>query len=517
MSLPYSAIVSISGVVQSPDFVTEKKHMLLAVTSSLIPTSASYLEFSGAGAVASFGAYFGTSIPEYTQLQKYFGFLSKGGNAPEKVVVARWYNTDTAAFIKGAKVTASVASIAAVTAGSLNISLDGTAKDITGIDFSSATSYSDVATILQTALQTDFAGATVAYNSTTGGYIITSATTGSTSATGGVKAAASGTDVSAMLGLASAELSQGVDAETYAQFCDRIYQANTAGYSITTLNALTNDEITAAVQWLQTAMNGQTYNTAVRLVFDLSDLATAKTLSASLDSAGYTGYVLCYDPNGEYINVLDCAIAATIDYDVANGAINFNFQPATGYTAITTLGSVVDYQSGKTNVALMEDLNDNYLSTVYSVGFGSQEETYYGFGLMAGDFGSEDIQINESALEQAIQVSILNGMTSLNKVPLRGTDASLLVGSLLTAPLEQFKVNGSIATNGTLTTLERASIAQATGNANAADAVEQTGYFYKVYDLTEADIAARQVRVLICYLASGVLNRVRIINKVYGA
>lgn len=517
MSLPYSAIVSISGVVESPDFVTEKKHMLLAVTSPLMPTSTSFLEFSGASAVASFGAYFGQSIAEYTQLQKYFGFLSKSGNAPEKVVVARWYNADTAAFVKGAKVTASVATIAEVTAGSLKVSLDGTAKDVTGIDFSSATSYSDVATILQTALQTDFAGSTVVYNSITGGFIVTSATTGVDSATGGISAAASGTDVSGMLGLASGELSQGVDAETFADFCDRIYHANTAGYSITTLASLTTDEITAAVAWLQTTTGGQTYDTAVRLVFDLTDLTTAKALSSSLEALGYTGYVLCYDPHGEYVNILDCAICATIDYEVANGAINFNFQPATGYTAVTSLGSVVDYQNGQTNTALMAELEDACLSTVYSVGFGSQEATYYGFGLMAGSFGSEDIQVNESALEQAIQVSIVNGMTSLNKIPLRGADASLLVGSLLTAPLEQFKTNGVIANGGTLTDLERASIAQATGDANAADTMARTGYYFKVFDLTEADIAARRVRVLICYLASGVVNRVRIINKVYGA
>lgn len=517
MSLPYSAIVSISGVVESPDFVTEKKHMLLAVTSPLMPTSTSYLEFSGASAVANFGAYFGKSTAEYTQLQKYFGFLSKGGNAPEKVVVARWYNANTAAFVKGAKVTASVATIAAVTNGSLTVSLDGTTEEVAGIDFTGATSYSDVATILQTAMQTDFSGSTVAYNSITGGFIVTSSLTGALSTTDGITAGASGTDVSGMLGLASGELSQGVDAETFAEFCDRIYHANTAGYSITTLASLTDSEITAAVAWLQTATGGQTYNTAVRLVFNMADLTTAKALSSSLEALGYTGYVLCYDPHGEYLNILDCAICATIDYEVANGAINFNFQPAVGYTPVTTLGSVVDYQNGQTNTALMAELEDAYLSTVYSVGFGSQEATYYGFGLMAGAFGTEDIQVNESALEQAIQVSIVNGMTSLNKIPLRGKDASILVGSLLTAPLEQFKTNGSIARDGVLTALERASIAQATGNANAADAVEENGYYYKIYDLTEADIAARRVRVLIVYLASGAINRVRIVNKVYGA
>lgn len=516
MSLPYSAIVPITGVVQSPDYATEKKHMLLAVTSSLMPTSTSYLEFSGASAVSAFGAYFGQTA-EYTQLQKYFGFLSKGGNAPEKVVVARWYKADTAAFVKGAKVTASVSTIAAVTTGSMKITLDDTTATLTGLDFSSAVSYSDVASVVQTALQSSIAGATVAYSSVTGGFIITSPTVGADSSAGAVEAASSGTDVSEMLGLKDAELSQGVDAETYADFCDRIYHANTAGYSITTLETLTGDEIAAAVQWLQTVSGGQSYSTAVRLVFDLQDLASAKTLASSLSTAGYTGYVLCYDPNGEYINILDCAICASIDYSVANGAINFNFQPAVGYTSVTTLGTVIDYQQGKTNVALMEELNANCLSTVYSVGFGSQEVIYYGFGLMAGAYGTEDIQVNESALEQAIQVACLNGLSGLNKVPLRGKDAKNLIGTLISTPLEQYKINGVIARDGKLTAAEKVMVVQSTGNENAADSIEQTGYYFQILDLTDEDIAARRVRVLVCYLASGVVNKIRIIDKIYGA
>ena len=517
MSLPYSAIVPITGVVESPAFVTEKKHMLLAVTSSLIPTVTPYLEFSGANAISDFGAYFGKSMTEYAQLQKYFGFVSKGGNAPEKVVVARWYKENTAAFIKGEKVSLPVSTLKTVTDGSLTISLDGTTEEITGLDFSSAESYSAIATVLQTALQTSFAGATVVYSPITGGFIVTSATTGSTSSTGGVTAGETGTDVSEMLGLAGGVLSQGVNAETFAQFCDRIYHANTSGYSITTLEELSENDIVPAVEWLQTNLNGQSFNTVMRLVFNITDKTNAKALSSTLDGLGYTGYVICYDPKEEYVNILDCAICASIDYEVNGGAINFNFQPAVGYTPITTLGTVVDYQQGLTNSSLMADLDNNCISCVYSVGFGNQEQVFYGSGLMAGSFGTESTQVDESAFENAIQVSVMNGLAILNKVPLRGQDATDMVSSLLGAPIDQFIKNGVIAQGGKLTALERASVSQVTGSANAADSLEMSGYYYKIYDLTEADIQAKRVRVLICYLASGCLNKLRIINKVYGA
>lgn len=64
-----------------------------------------------------------------------------------------------------------------ITSGDLSLKVDGTAKDLTGLDFSSATSMSDVAGVITTALSSS---ATCAYNSSTG-LTITSATTGKTS------------------------------------------------------------------------------------------------------------------------------------------------------------------------------------------------------------------------------------------------------------------------------------------------------------------------------------------------
>lgn len=515
MSLPYSSIVPISGVVTKPAFTVEKKHILLAMVNDLIPSSTPALEFSGASAVTNFGAYFGQSVPEYVAMQKYFGFLSKGGSAPDKAVVARWYKTAAAAFIKGAEVVTTVADFAGVADGSLGLTLDGSTAQVSGIDLSGVTSYSDVATKLQEAMQEAFAGSTVAYNSLTGGFIITGATTGSEGTAGAVTAGTSGTDLSAMLGLTSAEISQGANAETFAQFCDRIYQANTAGYSITTLEALEQSDIEASVQWLQSVVGSQTYNTVVRLVFNFADLDTAKAVSQTLNAKSYTGYVLTYDPNGEFVNILDCAICASIDYEVANGSINFNFQPAVGYTPITTLGTVVDYQAGKTNSSLIEDLNSNCISCVYSVGFGSQETVFYGFGLMAGAFGTEDVQVNEAALEQHLQVEIINTLAAVNKIKLQGSDAIDMVSSVIVQPLELFKTNGAIARNGVVSNADRIAIVQATGNPDAADAIANTGYYFQVQLLTSEDIAARRVRVLICYLCGGVVNKVQIIDRIY--
>lgn len=518
MSLPFSKFVPISAKVQSAAFVQEKKHMLLATTNALIGTGTPFKEYTGAAALTDFAKDLGKDTADYTVAQKYFGFNSKTGNAPEKLVVARWYKTAAAPFIKGTK-PATVAELKLITAGAFDITI-GASTTTLSIDFSTITSYTDAAQRIESAIQnyttggTAFTGATVAYNTVTGGFIINGGDTGADE-TIAIAEPTSGTDAREELGLLNPEVSAGANAETFAEFCDRIFNANTAGFSITTTETLTDTEITEAVAWLQGSVGGQTISTAARLVFNLTDKATAKALQATLKELSYTGYVVCYDPKGEWVNALDCAIAASTDYQVANGSLNFNFQPAVGYTPITTLGDVINYQQGQTNLSLAQELDDLCISYVYSVGFGTQQQVLYGMGLMMGAYGTEDIQVNESALQMSLQVAIMNGFVSLNKIKLQGQDAKGFVATLITPTFELFKTNGSIAMDGKLSDTDKNAIFQVTGNDSAADAVEQNGYYFQVQDLTAEDIRLRRVRVLVCYLAGGVVNQIRIVDTIF--
>lgn len=522
MSLPFYKFVPITGSVVAPAFTTEKKHALLATTNPLISSGDKYLVYSGMSALTNFAADLGAAGADYQFAQKYFGFLSKSGYGVQKLLVARWYKEAAAAFVKGSK-PEPVATLKAVSNGSFGITLDNQQFEVV-VDFSSITSYSDAATVIQTAIRANSGGgeaytaATVDYNTTVNAFIINSGSTGQQSSVGTVTAGITGTDVSAMLGLSGAILSQGANAETFAEFCDRMLQANSGAFSVTTNEELDEDSITAAVAWLQGVLGGeQTIYTLNHLVFNISDLETAKALQSSLSSLSYTGYVVCYDPNNELVHALDCAICAAIDFNVANGAINFNFQPATGYTPITTLGTVIDYQQGKTNMSLAEELDSLCISYIYSVGFGDQEQVLYGMGLMQGDFGTEDVQVNESWLENDLQTRIMNGFISLEKLKLQGTDARDFMASIIAPSFEQGQTNGAIAYNGTLSDTDRNSIVTATGNSAAADSVADNGYYYQIQELTAEDIAAHRVRILACYLCGGVVNKVVITNRIYGA
>lgn len=526
MSLPWSAIVPASGVVESPAFATEKKHMILAVNNELIPSSLPYIEVKGSGGVVAYGKEYGQSGFDYISLNKYFSFLSKDGNSPVKAIVARWFKGETAAFIKGVKPTESATAIIAKGKVGFNVSVDGVAKDVV-FDLSTievdAPSYSDIAGVVDNEVKTAIgANASFIYSSVTGGFILTGSTKGKTATLSQASNPVTSdyADGSVLLGLSSAVVSNGVNAETFAEFCDRVYNANSGGFAITPCYGVvvTDEEKHAAIEWLQTVNDGQTYNTAAKLIFTFNDLQTLQAFQK--EQGDMTGYVCVYSEHvPTYVNILDAAIGASVDFTIENGSINFNFQPADAYAndVVTNNGTVIDYQAGRTNSAMVNALNDSKASFVYELGFGSQKKTLYGFGYMNGNFGTEDVQLNESALEQNIQATVVNALVSLNKVKLRGADAKQFVSTLLSTPLNLFKTNGVIADGGDLTDLERVSITQATGNSAAADSVATNGYYILVRDITEEDIAKRQVRVLIVYLAAGVVNRVRVISKIYGA
>lgn len=516
MSIPFYVIAPTTAKVVKPAFTAEKQHLILAVKNDLIPTSVPYLVFTSADDYAqSFG-----KDAVYNALVKYFGFLSKSGLSPEKAVVMRWYDDDTAPFaIGGQMADDGLAELKKITAGKLTVTFDGTAFDAENLDFSAATSYTDVATTLQTALQGNadggaaFTGATVEYNTTTGGFIITS---GEKGAAATIAAFAGEADTLKALGLTSAILSQGVNKESFADFCARLADANPVGFTITTLETVTPADMLASVAWLQMTVENQTLYTVYKLAFNFTDMDALSEFSEKVKALSYTGVTLCYDPYGEAVNILDAAISASTDYGVENSTKNYNYQQATGYTSVTKYGKVTEYQAGQTNLGVYNKLNGLGACFVYSVGYGEQEQTYYGTGVMLGAFATEDTQANQAALESDLRLTVINALDAVEKLKLRGTDAEETIAALVAPSFQKFQKNGAIAYNGTLSTTDRISITQSFGSSDAADAVESNGYFFRVESLTEEDVSGKRRRVRYAYLAGGVVNKVVFNASIYG-
>jgi hypothetical protein len=121
----------------------------LFTVSSLVPTG-SFVEFASADEV---GKYFGVSSEEYARALFYFGWISKSITRPQRISFARWVNVAAAPQIFGAIGAQALASWTSIGNGSLNISLGGVEKSVTGMNFGASGSLSAVAAVVQAAIR----------------------------------------------------------------------------------------------------------------------------------------------------------------------------------------------------------------------------------------------------------------------------------------------------------------------------------------------------------------------------
>ena len=123
---------------------------------------------------------FGVSAPEYQAAALYFGQTPK----PSTLMIGRWLRTATAGFNEGALLTPAQQDISAwtgITSGGFDITIDGTAKNLSGLDFSSVTNLNGIASVINGSLT----GGVASWNGSS--FVITSSSTGAGSqATGTV-------------------------------------------------------------------------------------------------------------------------------------------------------------------------------------------------------------------------------------------------------------------------------------------------------------------------------------------
>lgn len=139
----------VSGVGAGAAVAQRQLIMRLMTQNNLLPPGL-VAEFSTAAAV---GAYFGTSSEEYYRALAYFSFVSKSITSPQLISYARWVSTAIAPMIVGDTIAKVLANLVAQTAGTLTINNGASASQIAGINLSSATTLTQAASLLQTALQ----------------------------------------------------------------------------------------------------------------------------------------------------------------------------------------------------------------------------------------------------------------------------------------------------------------------------------------------------------------------------
>lgn len=328
-TLAVSDVVNVQ-IVMSPKAAATRDFgaLLILGASNVIDTNERIRKYSSLDAVAS---DFGTSAPEYLCASLFFSQSPQ----PSTVYVGRWAKIASPARLNGGALSIAqqdMANFTAVTAGSMKITVDGTLKTLTAMNFSAAANLNAVASIITTALS----GATCIWNANFSRFEITSPTTGVTSTLTYASATGSGTDVSALLGLVTGVASApvaGIAAETLLSSVTYLANFSTLWYGLQIADTSPTDaDILGVAGFIEGASPSRIFGVTTQNPLALDGTSTAD-LAYKLDAANYKRTFSQYSSSSPYATASIFGRAFTVNFQGNNTTITLKFKQEPGVTA----------------------------------------------------------------------------------------------------------------------------------------------------------------------------------------
>lgn len=359
-------------------------------------------------------------------------FFSKT-NRPSRIAVCKVFEADQPAYLlSGGLIEESVAQ---VTDGSFNITIDGTVSKLTGLNFSSITNLARIAEVINTALSS--AGTCTVYD---GKLIIKSAGTGSTATISYASAGKTGTDVSALLGLTEASgasyadgYTAGTLAEELAAIAKGAEQLGTFlyGWTLDSQYRDTTDQAEAAA-WVNSrgirACGAFCTNNA-----NAYDPANTTNNGVRALANGYAGVNYTYDDNPQvYPDISYLANFLAVNYSGIDTTIAGKFKDADGIAA-------VNFPDIETNVEVLKSKRINTIT-----GIVGQSIKYFREGVQSSAAWSTDGWVNVCNFIAELEINILNVFLRNPKVAYTVNGQNLIIAAA-SKTCNKYKQNGSYA------------------------------------------------------------------------
>ena len=474
----------ISSVGGGDAFPTRELLCRVFTTNERVPTGA-VLNFSSSTLESSLREYFGSDSEEYKRAAYYFGFISKVATSPKNIQFSRWADEDTSAQVFGSKLP-TLDTLKTYTSAAFDIALSGVTFNISALNFSSAATYADVATELQTAIQAEggaMATTTVAYDATRTTFNLDTNGT----ADGAISFSEATSGLLDDLGWGeNAVLSDGVGTQTVTDALSQSTTLNNNYGSYVIMDELTDDQIVESAIF----SNGRNTEYQYHLRVLSTNRATIMGLISGYASCGATLAPLA----DEYPEMLPSAILASLNYEKPAASANFMY-----YSDSRLTPSVVTDTEADTNDAL----GVNYYGQTQEAGV---NRSFYQQGRLTGGDSSlkaMGAHANEQWLKSYLKSQFLSMFLALQQV------SADLVGeatgrSYIDAATTLAISNGSISIGKTLTTTQINYITQISGDDKAYRAVENAGFWYKV----STDAATENMDYLLVYAKRDSISKV---------
>ncbi len=458
------------------------------------------------------GAHFGVNSKEYALAQKYFGFISKSYTSPKKLTFSRYTTSAVGAqIISGERITASVDDFKAITDGTLTITYKDPIQGIqTGstaeINLSSATSLSDVATKIQTAVKaikvgtasnTPFSAATVTYASS--GNLSQRFVLELPSGMGSFSAVSSnGGALAGLLGwdLASNVLLSDGNAGTnsLSEECERIMNANDSCYTFAFVETLTIDEYVEVAQW------NEGRNSDFMFIVPVGSINDAITWGGTGDFKGtlspYDGTWIQFDNLGENQYYQPMAATACMDLELDHSLINYEFQKFPDDTPV--VDNDKNYEqltSARVNFLVETGKNLKFLSGNACQGATTSATVYIG-----------SVWLKDRIITKVMEAFLLNDAIYPDKA-----DTSK-IAMICNNIWDLGKKNGVILTGKALSDGEKAAVEALTGDNKAYQTIESQGFIFTYSIKTDSETGKKYFNYRLIYAACDTIAKVEGLN-----
>ncbi len=459
MSIPASEIVQVDpGVIAAGGSALDLNGLILTHDTA-VPI----------GAVQSFATardvqrFFGPTSTEASLADVYFNGFDNSTRKPGNLLFAQYPATPVAAYLRGGSMAAVTLTQLQALSGVLTVSVDGVAKTSGNIDLSTATSFSNAATIIQSAFTT--LGATCTYDAQRAAFVIASATEGEAS----TMSFGSGTIASGLklTQATAAVLSQGAAAGAPAVAMGQITDLtqNWAAF-MTTFEPDTAGKVEFSA-W--TNAQGDRY---VYVGWDTDATATQQgntsNWAAIVSANEYSGSVPVYQDVRHAAFVLGAI--ASLDFERTNGRATLAFKGQSGLAY-----SVTDATTAQT-------LIDNGYNFYGDYATSNDRFRFFYPGQVGGNWKWVDTYVNQIWLNAAFQQALMSLLTQVNSIPYN-TEGYTLIDAACLDPINAAVNFGAIRAGVTLSNQQKAQVNNMAG-VDISDTLQTRGWYLQIKDAT---------------------------------
>lgn len=495
MSIPASELVSVLPSVLVAGGAAVALNGLILTNSAAVPIG-TVRSFSTALDVSGF---FGPSSDEAAMANVYFAGFIGSTQQPGELLFSQYPTAAVAAYARsGSFAGVALATLQAITPGTLAFTVDGVLKTSASINLSGATSFANAASLITAA----FSGGgtpTVTYDSQRNAFVATSPTTGvGSTMTFGSSAIATALKFTAAAG---AELSQGAVASTpAAAMAGIVAQAlNWASFS-TTFEPLTADKLAfgtwtsqqnkryAYVPW-DTDVNATNPGNSTDYGSQAKALGLGGSLPVTGDSTVAAALGITMAAMVRPLAAFVMGYAASLDFDAINGRTTLAFRGQGGLVTGVKNATIADTLIGK---------GYNFYGAYAT---SSQAYQLMQPGQVGGEFRWADSYFNQIWLNATFQNTLMTFLSNVGSVPYNAFGYSQ-IESAMQDPINIGLSFGAFRAGVTLSADQRVAVNASAGKV-ISGVLETRGWYLNITDPGAAARANRQSPNMTFYYTDG--------------